>query len=112
MNTAGEPPAESACRRVLRWVPDQISRCLAELGSFAVGRPRALIGAALVLVVIGAPGWLRFRMSTDPQELWTPQNSPEAERQKYVYDTFGDKDLFFQVRQSFGTFLYQGMLMC
>lgn len=107
MGKTDAPPAESAYRRLVQWVPDHVSSCLALLGGFTARRPNVVICIALLLVMIGAPGWVRFKMVTDPQKLWAPQNSPEAQRQKFVQDTFGTKDAFYQVIQPLEDFTLQ-----
>lgn len=97
MENTGEV-SKSVCGRVWRWVPDQVSKRLGAVGRFAACRPWLLICAGLVLMASGVPGWVKYKVAPDPEELWIPPNSVEAHRQESVREMFGKDELFYQVR--------------
>lgn len=89
---------ECGCKRVLRWAPDQVSKLLAGLGQFAARRPWVLICTAVVLVGLGVPGWVTFKIAADPEKSWVPPNSVEAHRRDVVNGFFEEDNIFYQVR--------------
>ena len=59
------------------------------LGLFVTRRPFLTIALSVCLCILCGLGFLNFDTETDPEVLFTPQDSQAAADKRYVEDTFG-----------------------
>lgn len=63
-------------------------------GKASATRPWTSIFIGLVITMIGSIGFINFRSTADPQELWVPKNSRANVEQTYFAEKFG---FFFRI---------------
>jgi predicted RND superfamily exporter protein len=66
----------------------RLSRWLAQLGSFATRRPRAVVAGACLLVLIGGLGVRQLRFSQDGIR-WFPEDDPVRQASEFIDREFG-----------------------